>query len=589
MKKNVKLIAAMMSLALLTPFMSACSGGTSSVEPAVPVERFIVNNPETFVVGDVINLDDYVTVIKADGTQEKNYDVEVKEVSQEVVSLNKHEVTVLKEGSISLTLSAGVDEGKRDAKFSADAISLVKAQFRDAVKDVTDTFGFAEYDPETEELAPMIIHNENYIWISGWDEDEDGETISGGIMKIANGNTHFFSMNAAMTEVNVDPGKKADFKLYYIAGDFALPYNALKTMKSINEYTGLEEEYLYIDYTDTTGALSDLMSYNIGLSWREPYMTQGVAIYPLFEDDGSISDFWEFDIYVSSKSAPDVTVEGGVMPLIFFADSEMCSVPALDDYIEKGYAPEALKYDELTTALDNIVNAKNYTMVEETSIYYTDPVTEKEVSVGDTQDGGGLINGAKEVIKVNENESYSVYNNGAKDTTTGAKVVGGQLYSYESDGATGYEGTAIPGATALWDVTNDYTVAKLGSSCTSTYAQFEVNSKETGKKSTIFEVRGVDAIAWTNALCDLSTQGKAMHAFFDKYEQQIVGTEYSSIYTFITTTVTIETSKLTIAIVLAGWDKDEATNEYTDLRVQYTFTNIGTTTWTPVEVTIPQA
>ena len=134
MNKKLLLSLAVVSTLGLTGLAgcnSSSTGPTKDTTPTVSVDPIsdieIVKPTEDILVGEIINLDTYVTVVG--GSDPKGYTVKVRPASKDIVSVEGHTLTVLKEGPINLIVEAG-DE---TAIISWEAISSIKSQYKKSI------------------------------------------------------------------------------------------------------------------------------------------------------------------------------------------------------------------------------------------------------------------------------------------------------------------------------------------------------------------------------------------------------------------------------------------------------------------------
>lgn len=588
MKKNFKLMTGLMAVALLaTPVLMGCgvtpgnggSGSNGKVSYGA-VETGDIQAPEYVVVGDKFNLDDYVTI--QGGAGAKVFDATVNAVSEGVCTIDGHEVTVLKEGTISIAISVGPKDettGRSlwDGKFSTKAISAIKAQYGDATKDITNQFMF--YDVEVDErsgevlgLSPMIRHTSEYVWISQWEYEDAAHTkiASGGIMRCGNGHTHFFSIDSTGKDLTVEPEHLTDLQYYYIASDFALPLTALETAEAVDPETGLKEEYLTVD--NTSPYLNDFVSYNVGISWNSKYTTHSVNIYPVVMEDGKT--YWEFDINVAYAASPSVSLGAGAM-LILSTDDEDCKVPLLEKFIADKADPDDVEYSELNNAFDAIVNAKNYTLTSTVSFSYYDKATQTDVPiVDDSFDSptAAIYNGYREVTTVNEGSVVTTATYGSTTEQSGYFAKDNKVYGYTVEGgkATTKE---MEGVTDLWSKDIPLTAAALHSTNTAVYdANFRVNSNETVNGVTTIAMGLGDCPKFADAVLGLCGPGYTL-----SYNFNANATADDPAWSGIDATVTITADYVEVQTEI-GWNwLDDAHSALVYLYITQRFTAVGTT------------
>ncbi|MFA6796289.1 MAG: hypothetical protein WCR63_01745, partial [Bacilli bacterium] len=124
------------------------------------VSRIIVTTPdEDPVVGDVINLNDYVTVVGGEGEDVFTATV----TTTETASVTDHNLTILAEGEVSVTISAGT----KTSKFNVNAVSALMSKYINYTKGIGKNFAveMLDYDASTDGLVGTDegwVHNEDY-------------------------------------------------------------------------------------------------------------------------------------------------------------------------------------------------------------------------------------------------------------------------------------------------------------------------------------------------------------------------------------------------------------------------------------------
>ena len=131
----------MVGLAAFSLGLSACT----KPDPGEPVKKIAVSKvTDAFIVGDTVDLDDYVNV--EGGKGEKVYTATAAKGSETRVEFgtgkNAHKFTILEEGSIKINVVAENLETKKSANFSAKAYTKLKAAFMNATGNLGTVYGF---------------------------------------------------------------------------------------------------------------------------------------------------------------------------------------------------------------------------------------------------------------------------------------------------------------------------------------------------------------------------------------------------------------------------------------------------------------
>jgi len=343
----------------------------SETSSTAVVSRIIVTTPdEDPVVGDVINLNDYVTVVGGEGEDVFTATV----TTTETASVTDHNLTILAEGEVSVTISAGT----KTSKFNVNAVSALMSKYINYTKGIGKNFAveMLDYDASTDGLVGTDegwVHNEDY-WAYSTEmySDTDGSNKYEGILRAGTGDSYSFSADDRYgTNLVVESGKSSDPAAYWLGQSYLDISNSLTTI--YDEETG-EETELYTDsYGDfvTIACGYDLSGYDIAMSFEfadvtrvgETEATEELVMvwyYRASSDEDYVID----SIYAIETAADDYTM------------------PEVDSYIEAGTTPADITLDEFTTGAEAIVEAKNYTMESEMTYVYSDgtELTDEEVT-----------------------------------------------------------------------------------------------------------------------------------------------------------------------------------------------------------------
>ena len=371
MKTKKSLVTALLSLGLV---LGACSGNNSKVTPTPsyePVSRIVVETPKDgFVVGDVFNLDSYV-IVKG-GAGENDFTASVASGFEENVTLNNHEVTIHKEGKFTIDLVAGEKTGK----FKSEALHPLVHSFNTLTKKVSSVFGFESLDEDDEGNAivdGIIVHQKDYTFFPWWEQDDVTEEIfPGGFLKAQSGKCYqYTTTDMDGNGLDVKPGAQSSFGNYFVNMPWFLDYTMLSA-QSIEDDDGEVIEYLqvknvsgaYKAYFDTATIEFAYCALAIDLEGAVdeeegdfPGATiDPMLIFPVYNEEEEIETF-DFVLTVSDKDEKHLVGE-----FLLHLDDEFNHIDSVEEYIKSGAEPEAIKHEEIDTALAKFVEAKNFKM-----------------------------------------------------------------------------------------------------------------------------------------------------------------------------------------------------------------------------------
>jgi len=398
------------STAEITTSEETTSEETTSV---AVVSRIVVTTPDDDpVVGEIIDLDGYVTVVGGEG--EKVYTAVV--TTPDTASVTDHILTILAEGEVSVTISSGT----KTSKFSVTAVSALLSKYIDYTGAIGNNFAVEELNVDTT-TGGLIgtdegwVHSDNY-WAYSTEmySDTKGANKYEGILRAGTGDSYSFTADDRLgTNLEVKAGKSSDPAAYWLGQSYLNISTSLSTV--YDDETG-EESALYTDsYGDfiTIACGFDLSSYDIAMSFEFADVTRVGKT----EASEELVMVW----YYRASSDEEYSVDS-----IYAIETavEDYSMPEVDSYIAAGTVPEAMTLGEFTTAVDAIVEAKNYTM--ESSIGYeysdgTELTSEEVVSKGynlPIQTATTYVDGSTIYNYVNENGTvYGVTTDGTTLST----------------------------------------------------------------------------------------------------------------------------------------------------------------------------
>lgn len=451
MKTKKALLVSLLSLSLVATSACTLFGGTkkskkkksssttiTSVEPG-PGERVVarikITQLASAVTGDQINLDDYIDVVYDDDTSDDDYEVEVPAASADLVTLEGHKVTFVKEGNVNLTIKAGT----KTAKFSTTVLSALKSEFAAAVSKISSNFGLLElgYDEDTQQYytQPDSTHNEVYTCFQAWDEDADENPIPGGFMKVKSGTTYQYTLDATYETLEVDPSPYGTFENYYVNMPLSIEPAYFETKVDENNV-----EYLYMDssvpanYDFFESYVEEFFYCELAAYFKSSstgtytYKPHSLEIYKEKLDDSRD----RFLIYSNLEKQSDKSIVlYSADYLIYETDAEY-GVKVVKDYIDSGSEPVSKDYTALKNKFAEIAEAKNFTVHSVSHEYYLEDDLETVQSTQYTYTDVVLANETQYEDKV----VYEPAEGEAQQACSGLVENGGSLYSYSYDSAT---------------------------------------------------------------------------------------------------------------------------------------------------------
>ena len=264
---------------------------TTPTVPVDPISDIEVSEPsEDIVVGDVIDLDTLINVVG--GSDPKGYEVTVRPVSADVVSVAGHTLTVLAEGPIELKVTAG-DES---ALVSWESLSALKAQYKAATAGVEKDYGLRDVTISNTGAISLnneiLVHNSDYYY-QVYKPSGSRTFVGEGAALLHDGFIYDFTTDGTEAAGNLEftaEGKESGdmWEYYFVNMGFAATYDALETVTTELE-DGSTVEYLTVpasaevpaSYEDYAGNLADYITL---LTWGSSAellaSRQGVAIDP---------------------------------------------------------------------------------------------------------------------------------------------------------------------------------------------------------------------------------------------------------------------------------------------------------------------
>lgn len=445
--KNI-LLSSMLVLAL---GLSGCNIGKkessetsetpSSSSEIEPVTLIRIEKLASIVVGQAVNLDDYVTVEGGEGP--KVFTATVAAASADLAVVEGHTLTALAEGDINVTIAAG----GLSAKFSTTAMSALKASFEAITGNVSNTWAMLELYQE--QLYIGAVHRPDYSCFSGWGDNNE----PGGFLKCQNGLTYSYILDDSFENIQVDPEIQSDFNDYYCNYDFCLSASDFTTTETDDGEVLVLDKHAPGAWGSSYFAYKvEEFAYTLAVALNSNYSFGDLVVSPFTLTNAANEDV---DTFLFSlpiiKNADQSTAV--VYQYVFDLDEAETEITAVREYIDAGSHPEALAFDELPEKIAAICNAKVYTNNIEG--YWYNPTTGEAIDTPTDQDFLANFPVGKETDYVNATTAVQVVDQGEEeDLIYGSIVKDGTLYSFTNSEGEGIKATEATGSD-VWADTID--------------------------------------------------------------------------------------------------------------------------------------
>jgi len=351
---------------LLSVTMLAGCGSTTPSEPEAIVEFITVNLPQTAVIGDKLNLDDYVEVQALVGDGSK-YTVDLMGSDVASYDATTKELTITDEGMLSIKVSCGGQEAYGEME--------TLTEYRNAYRELTDGAGNNWFLGICDKLGensyqPYFdgwLTNDKYMvmptFIFGYENPYQGYTTTKG------GYSYVFYADSIDGEnLEVVPGKLFDISsgIGQRIVPFGVTYDLFETHVDSNGTEVLVGDAIVADYLGemlgvytvadlvSSGQLSQGCQDQILIYLTEFEIDEGISqVFPIIE--------WNIVDTKLNDAAGDES-DMYMYPLYLSIDPAFTSIPALDAYIEAGNEPEPIPTDGLQSCVSQIAELKNYTV-----------------------------------------------------------------------------------------------------------------------------------------------------------------------------------------------------------------------------------
>ena len=472
MNKKLLLSLAVVSTLGLTG-LAGCNSSTTgptlpptvSVDPISDIE--IVKPTEDILVGEIIDLDTYVTVVG--GSNPKGYTVKVRPASKDVVSVEGHTLTVLKEGPINLIVEAG-DE---TAIISWEAISSIKSQYKKATSGIDKNYALIDVGFNSSKQLVLTgegcVHNENYFYSYGY--DSKGNPVGDGMILLGDGNIYDFTGTEYTCEgFEVLPGPTAGYNwnYYFVNMGFSPTYDYVETVTETLE-DGSEYSYLCIDSSVPAPSGMEEYAHNMAdwvllTLWGFSLQLQSDSVKADFDLDtiniyieniGKETPLYSFMVMCDGSANGQYAGKPVIITWsILSAEPEDYQIPVIEQYLEAGTTPDPIAITEVTSFASAISTATSYTM---TSVYQSISTEDNKTILTEGKVMAGTT--VTHVDAVNKIVS-NTYTNGSYSEQFGYAEKDGTVYFYQSseDDPSTFAVEAVSG------VTFDQILAAVGAS-----------------------------------------------------------------------------------------------------------------------------
>lgn len=373
--KKTKLTHFLVTSLLSVTLLAGCGATPSSSEPEAIVEFITVNLPQTAVVGDTLNLDEFVDVqaLVGDGSKYK-----VDLMGSDVATYDEatKTLTITDEGILSIKVSCGGQEAYGEME--------TLTEYRNAYREFSEGAGNNYFvgiigSDQAGNLALTpdgFLSNDNYMAIPYFYFYEDMDSYQG-YTTTKSGNSYTFTTSDLNgTDLVVSPGKLFDITsgIGQRIVPFSMTYDLFETYK---DSTG---EELLVGGAEAAAALGEMVGMNTVstiASQGEIKDSQGKVILDsncvdqlmVYLDVHDLGDGQEIMLptimwfYADTKPNDANGNLTGLFAAFYLAlDPGFTCIPALDAYIEAGNEPEPIPTDGLQSYVSQIAEGKNYTV-----------------------------------------------------------------------------------------------------------------------------------------------------------------------------------------------------------------------------------
>ena len=319
----------------------------------------ILDLPESIMVGETIDLDDYV--VTEGGI---SYDLNFDDDSFGRIELDDTKVTPISEGNINFTVSARGDEV--DGSFFA--MSETRAKYLELTEDVGCNYGLFSLE-EDGSASLSTLHNDDFIYFDYMTEE------SGGGFAEIDGHVYQYLVDGQFTQAIAQPGYVSPmvFELYNLQIDLNDSYAYTKTVNFFGEPMEALEFGVFGDSDLTLTDVADIVGGIFGTV--DSFVDSGVTYVASAIDFVFISEDENKEMCMCFPLYSPLTGDklGSPYPHagIYFLsvpdhplfDEHELEVACIRTMIDEKQVPQPYDYTALKTALNNIIDGGNYSIV----------------------------------------------------------------------------------------------------------------------------------------------------------------------------------------------------------------------------------
>ena len=474
------------------------SSSSSTSIPAVVTDIEITPVGRTLLVGDQINLDDYVNVVGGEGGP-KAFNAAVRPGSEGLVTLEGKTVTVVAEGTFKIDITAGTESNI----FEATAMTALRAAFKDYIDNFPLVYGVQRQTYNAGEIVDVpnevVVHQEDYIAHYAW---EDTDPKVGGFLKAGDGKIYQWSASdMAGTNFKPIPGPVAavsswgnyfiNHALYFKFSDYQMTDYPESTEKVLAITDAALAQPDLVEYFDC--AIDQLMYCALGFDFGDD-INKTLYVHATEKPSGGF-DF-NFELIYTDTNGTESTTDDHVygFPFRFLLGDAAPELAYVQAYVDSGEHPEAVSFAEFTTVSSAAVAAKNYSyeitvgFFNTSSFGYYDPSLTPQIltalGVPEAQidyyannafyslSESGVVTSSARYASVTEIEFTDGAISATPTSEHGYMEHEGALYHFSRSGGLGDYTTQNTGVATLWSDASAYAGANMIPN-----SSFEVSSR----------------------------------------------------------------------------------------------------------------
>ena len=293
---------------------SESSESSSSVYvPSASVTNitFASGIPSVFEVGDVIDLNDYVTI--APSTE--SFSLTVKEAYASVISVNGTKITMKKAGAFLVTIHSGTNDYKKafEGTVQSDSLAALTQTLSTVGKNYTVS-GFGD-----SATTQFTFHSEKYF------ASPANNGYYSGVLLASDAHTYSFVLGSDLTTLEVKAGYQGALANYYLGEAFPL--------------TGANFADEFDANGDSTGYLVDKTADDIA----------NIGLYAIGDDYGTALGADSLKAKATNNGVSFWFFSGTTQEMAFSLSAiGTTTVQSLESYVSGTAVPDKLAHSELT-------------------------------------------------------------------------------------------------------------------------------------------------------------------------------------------------------------------------------------------------